>query len=67
MASLMTGAGRLMARQSFYHSDKKVIKYICQGYSVPLLQLIVIPNGTFRRQLLIPNHHKGVQDLTEWD
>ena len=28
-------------------SDKKVNKHICQGYSVPLLLLIAIPNVTF--------------------
>ena len=38
MASLMTGPGRLMRKD---HSDKKVNKHICQGYSVPLLQIIL--------------------------
>ena len=41
---------------------KKVNKHIIMsGLFCASLATYIIPNVTFSRQLLIPNHHKGVQ------
>ena len=41
---------------------KKVNKHIMSGLVYASLATYIIPNVTFSRQLLIPNHHKGVQE-----
>ena len=43
---------------------KKVNKhnYNMSGLVCASLATYIIPNVTFSRQLLIPNHHKGVQE-----